>query len=149
MQDKPSAVELLGALKAFIDNEARDQLSERSRFNALVASNVCGIVAREIELGEANTRAETARLKSLLRNDESHHRDDHGAHDADKETPITTDGTLQVEGLNRELCRAIESGRADAGPWRHQVFSHLRQTLRERLSVDSPRFAAKVKEGPS
>jgi hypothetical protein len=128
MQDNPSSVELLEALRAFLQNEVRDQLEGSARFHALVAANVCGIVAREIELGPAAALAEEARLRELLA--------------AAPAGQVAGEGTATttLENLNRDLCDHIEKGVADSGPWRQPVLSHIRQTLREKLAIDNPRF---------
>ena len=66
MQERPSAVELLEAVGAFIREHARPRLTGAARFHALVAENVLKIVAREIEAEPAATEAECRRLARLL-----------------------------------------------------------------------------------
>lgn len=131
MQDQPTAVELLEALKAFLEHEVRDQLQGSARFHALVAANVCGIVAREISLGPAAAKAEASRLQALL----AAQSEPGGSGEPDHRDAKS----LSLKELNQRLCRHIEAGAADDGPWRQQVFEHLRQTTAEKLAIDNPK----------
>jgi hypothetical protein len=61
MQDRPTATELLDAVRDFLAGERRlDPFLQR------VATNVLAIVAREVELSPAMDAAERARLADLL-----------------------------------------------------------------------------------
>lgn len=122
MQDKPSAAELLDALAAFLREEVAPRLEGGVRFKALVGANVATIVAREIRLGPEQDRVQLARLGALLGND--------AAAIADADVAET------VRGWSWELCRRIDAGEADAGPWRDQVLEHLRAVVAEKLAVD-------------
>lgn len=125
MQDKPTAIELLEALAAFLREEVAPKLEGGLRFKALVGANVAGIVAREIALGPGQDRAELARLKALLGEDTAA-----GAED---------DVAARVRDLSWELCRRIDAGDADSGPWRDEVLAHLRACVTAKLAVDNPR----------
>ena len=125
MQDKPTAIELLEALAAFLREEVAPKLEGGLRFKALVGANVAGIVAREIALGPGQDRAELARLKALLGEDAAA-----GAEE---------DVAAKVRDLSWELCRRIDAGDADSGPWRDEVLAHLRSCVTEKLAVDNPR----------
>ncbi|MBI5585521.1 MAG: hypothetical protein HY892_17065, partial [Deltaproteobacteria bacterium] len=46
----------------------------------------------------------------------------------------------EVERLNRELCRRIREGQADAGPWNRDVLNHLRETGIDKLEIANPQF---------
>ncbi len=124
MHDKPTPIELLDALAAFLRNEIAPQVDGGLRFKTLVATNVAGIVAREIALGPGHDRAQLERLAALL------------GQDADVATE--PDVAERVRELSFELCRRIEAGDADSGPWREQVLKHLRATTNEKLAVDNP-----------
>lgn len=127
MQDKPTATELLDALAVFLRDELAPHLDGGLRFKALVGANVAGIVSREIALGPAHDRAQHERLSALLG-----HRVEAGA--MREETPVA------VRELSFELCRRIDAGDADTGPWRHEVIAHLRKTVEEKLAVDNPKL---------
>ncbi len=124
MQDKPTSTELLDALSAFLREEVAPRLEGGLRFKALVGANVAGIVAREIALGPSQDRAQLERLATLLERD--HH-----------EVP-PEDIAATVREWSHELCRRIDAGDADEGPWREQLLDHLRQCVAEKLAVDNP-----------
>ncbi len=60
--DAPSAIELLEAVREWIDREVIASTDGRLRFHARVASNVLAMVEREIELGPAQAAAHRDRL---------------------------------------------------------------------------------------
>jgi hypothetical protein len=63
--DAPNAIELLEAVREWIDREVIASTDGRLRFHARVASNVLAMVEREIELGPAQAAAHAARLAQL------------------------------------------------------------------------------------
>lgn len=63
--DAPNAMELLEAVREWIDHEVIPATDGRLRFHARVASNVLGMVEREIELGPAQESAHLERLARL------------------------------------------------------------------------------------
>jgi aminoglycoside phosphotransferase (APT) family kinase protein len=65
-QDRPTAAELLEAVREFVERDAQPELSGRAAFHARVAVNALGIVERELVLGPSAEAAVTARLTSLL-----------------------------------------------------------------------------------
>jgi ethanolamine utilization microcompartment shell protein EutL len=133
MQDKPTATELLDALAVFLRDEAAPRLEGALRFKALVGANVAGIVSREIALGAAQDRAQHARLVALLRGGDS--------------PAEVHDLAAAVRDLSFELCRRIDAGEADSGPWREEVLAHLRATVDEKLAVDHPKPASASPRG--
>jgi hypothetical protein len=48
MQDRPTALELLRAVREFLEADVLPSLEGRRRFHGLVAANVLGIVEREL-----------------------------------------------------------------------------------------------------
>jgi hypothetical protein len=126
MQDKPTSIELLEALAAFLRDEVAPRLDGGLRFKALVGANVAGIVAREIALGPEQDRAQLARLAGLLGEDAA--------------TLGQEDVAARVRDLSFELCRRIDAGDADTGPWRDDVLAHLRACVAEKLAVDNPKM---------
>jgi hypothetical protein len=63
--DAPNAIELVEAVREWIDHEVIPATDGRLRFHARVAANVLGMVEREIELGPAQHEAHRARLARL------------------------------------------------------------------------------------
>lgn len=115
MQDQPSAVELVGAVRDFLHDVAMPQLKGRAAFHARVAANALGIVQRELEIApEANAR-ERERLRQL----------------------VGVDGTL--EELNRELCNRIRAGKM--GPDTPGMTEHLWDTTLTKLGIDQPKYS--------
>jgi hypothetical protein len=115
MYDPPSSVELVTAVREFLEDHALPNLEGRNAFHARVAANALAIVARQLERGPEAEAREQERLAALL----------------------GTEGTLDEQ--NRELCRRIRSGRLaldDAG-----LVSHLRTTSLDKLAVDQPKYS--------
>lgn len=116
MQDQPAAIELLRAVRSFLEDQAIRRLEGRAAFHARIAVNALAIVERGLELGPAQDAAERERLEALL----------------------GRTGTL--DELNRELSRRIRSGEMDLDT--PGLAPHLRETTLAKLAVDQPRYAA-------
>lgn len=115
MMDQPSALELVTAVREFIEKHAMPQLEGHTAFHARVAANALAIVARQLEQGGAADKAEHERLKKLL----------------------GKDGTL--DELNRELCRRI---RANAIPHDDTDLAvHLTETTLAKVAIDQPTYS--------
>ena len=115
MYDRPTAAELVGAVRDFLEQQAMPALEGLAAFHARVAANALGIVQRQLELAPGHEAAERARLAVLL----------------------GRDGSLYEQ--NRELCRRIRSGELGAGT--PGLLEHLRETTLAKLAVDQPRYA--------
>jgi hypothetical protein len=63
--DAPNAMELLEAVREWIDRDVIPATDGRLRFHARVASNVLAMVEREIELGPEQERVHQRRLADL------------------------------------------------------------------------------------
>ena len=125
MNDRPSAVELLRAVEAFLERDVVPSLEGVRRYHARVAANVVAIAAREIETEEEQLRAEWERLDGLL-----------GAGEA---PPAARDALRARISLRSEaLVRRIRAGDADTEPWRGEVLAHLRETVAAKLTVARP-----------
>ncbi len=115
-------LELVAAVRDFLEQRAMPELKGHTAFHARVAANALGIVARELELGEAAAAAEREGLIALL----------------------GRDGPLAE--LNRELCARIRDGRI--GLETPGLAEHLARTTRDKVAIDQPgygglkRFAA-------
>lgn len=129
MQDRPDALELLNAVRAFLEEQVVPALEGTRQFHARVAANVLAIVGRELTLGEDALRTEWQRLGALL-----------GETAPVPET--SADLAAAVRGRNESLAARIRAGDADTGPWRADVLAHLRATSAERLAIANPKYAA-------
>jgi Domain of unknown function (DUF6285) len=128
MQDRPTAVELLDAVRGFLDREVVGALEGTAKFHARVAVNVLGIVARELALGPAQLAAEWEGLDALL-----------GPH----ARPADASGLERAIAERTEaLCERIRRGDADDGPFRTAVLAHVRTTVRDKLAVANPKLLA-------
>jgi hypothetical protein len=115
MQDRPSAAQLVAAVRDFLERVAQPELSGHSAFHARVAANALAIVERELALGAQQDAAERERLRALLGGD----------------------GPLEAQ--NRALCREIRAGRiARDTPG---LLEHLRATTLAKLAVDQPGYS--------
>lgn len=63
--DRPTAEELLEAVREWLVDEVVPTTSGRLRFHARVAANVLGIVERELAVGADQARAHRERLERL------------------------------------------------------------------------------------
>jgi hypothetical protein len=129
MQDRPTAGELLDAVRAFLEEEVVPRLEGRPRFHARVAANVLAILARERATEEATLAAEWARLAALLHL-----------------PPPAPSGRDALAGAVRDataaLAEQIRRGEADAEPFARAVRAHVRASVEEKLRVANPRHLA-------
>jgi hypothetical protein len=115
MMDQPSALELVTAVREFIEKHAMPELHGRTAFHARVAINALAIVARELEQGEAAATSERHGLNELLGRDDS------------------------LDALNRELCRLIrQDAIAQDNP---ALAEHLVQTTLAKVAIDQPSYS--------
>ncbi len=113
-QDRPTAQELLDAVREFLETDLLPVLEGRRAFHARVAANVLKILDREIAQGPALEAAELARLQALL----------------GKDGPLAE--------LNALLAKEIRLGKLDER--RKEVLDHVRQSVREKLLVANPKY---------
>jgi len=121
MMDQPSMLELVNAVRAFIEQRAMPELKGHTAFHARVAANALGIVSRELSQAPQSGAEEKARLKKLLGHD----------------------GTL--EELNRELCRLLRDG--TIGLDTPGLKEHLDRTTRDKVAIDQPNYSG-LKQAP-
>ena len=112
-QDRPSAAQLVTAVREFLERDVMAVTEGRVQFHARVAVNVLNTVARELELGDRFAAEERARAAALL------------GHDGD------------ADALERDLAAAIRSGALDG---RDDVRAHVRATVREKLLIANPGY---------
>ena len=115
MLDRPSAAQLVAAVRDFLERVAQPELSGHSAFCARVAANALAIVERELELGAQQEAAERERLRALL----------------------GSDGPLEAQ--NRALCAEIRAGRIALDTL--GLLEHLRATTLAKLAVDQPGYS--------
>ena len=122
MNDRPSAQELLEAVRCFLQDDARPALPAHLAYQARVAAKVVAIVAREIGSEDRHLREEWERQGGLLGDDSA--------------LPSSREELREgLHGRNRELVSRIRSGHADSGPWRVALVAHLKQTTADKLGV--------------
>lgn len=113
-QDRPTAAELLEAVREFLEAEVAPGLEGHIGFHARVALNVLAMVERELTLGPDLDRAEAERLRALL------------------------DAEGDLAQLNAELARRIRAGELEHR--RDEVVAHLRISARAKLAIANPRY---------
>jgi Domain of unknown function (DUF6285) len=114
LHDRPSAAELVAAVREYLERDVMTGTEGRVAFHARVAVNVLGMVERELELGAAQDTEEHERLVTLL----------------------GRDGT--VRELTEVLAHGIRDGSLEL-PWSELVES-VRGTVRAKLEVANPRY---------
>jgi hypothetical protein len=114
MQDRPTAAELLAAVRAFLDDELRPAVDGRLAFHARVAANALAMIERELRDGEGFAAAERDRAAALLGDDG------------------------EPAALERELARRIRDGSLDDRF--AEVRDHVRATVREKLLIVNPDY---------
>ena len=128
MQDRPTARELLEAVRLFLEDDVVPALDGPARFHARVAANVLAIVGRELEGEEATLVAEWTRLATLL-----------GRQSATPPERLVALRTAVGE-LTEELCARIRRGDADASPFRAAARAAVTTSVAEKLAVANPRM---------
>lgn len=125
MQDIPDKATLLGAVRRFLKSDLASTIDDPAlRFRVLIAANLLGVVSRELELEHDHHLAEVTRLASLLEGlDVEALSDLHG-------------DTQRREALSPLYARLLEETDSDEAA----LFSHVKQTLAEKLEVVNPRF---------
>ncbi len=126
MNDRPTAIELLEAVRRFLGEEVVNALEGHLKYQARVAANVVAIVAREIESEERQLAGEWERLGALL----------------DDSTPPPGDRQAlraAIRERSQELVGRIRAGQADSGPWRDRVMAHLVRSVADKLEVAKPK----------
>jgi hypothetical protein len=135
MQDRPTARELLDAVRRFVDREVVPALEGVRQFHARVAANVLAIVARELADGETQLSEEWRRLRALLEPMEG----------ADAALPREIESAVAQQ--NAALAARIRAGDADHGPFRAAVLAHLRTTADDKLRIANPTYLQQAREG--
>jgi hypothetical protein len=114
MQDRPTVVELLEAIREFLEHDVMPAAEGRVQFHTRVAVNALGMLERELRLGPELDAADRARLGALL------------GHDAD------------LTALTAELAGRIRDGSLDDR--RDEVIGAVRESVRAKLLVSNPDY---------
>jgi hypothetical protein len=126
MQDRPSAEELVRAVKEHLEREVIPALKDpKLRYQTLVAAHVLSVVEREMEHGERALRDELASLRTLQ---------------GGPEPPrVCSLAELEAEVLQRTraLCASIRvcSVEDAAG-----VSAHVRRVVLAKLAIANPAY---------
>ena len=130
MHDRPTAAELLSAVRHFLETELLPTLSDaRLRFQTLVAANVLAVAEREVEAEDQHLREEWEWLSGLL-----------------LLTQPGPDATAElrraVRAANVQLCSEIRKGHFDAQEEFLILLRALRTGVVRKLEVANPRYLA-------
>jgi hypothetical protein len=121
MMDQPSILELVDAVRAFLEQRAMPELKGHTAFHARVTANALGIVSRELKFGPGFAADEHKQLVALL----------------------GMDAPLDV--LNRELCRRIKAAEIDLDT--PGLMEHLIAATRNKVAVDQPHYSGLRQSG--
>ena len=123
--DRPTASELLEAIREFLAEKIAPNLEGQLAFHAQVAGNALAIVERTLEHGGTMDAEELQRLQELL----------------------GTEGNLLE--LNHQLAERIRNGDFDRqrdqqrDQQRDLLFEHLQKTVKDKLQLANPRYLKK------
>jgi hypothetical protein len=125
VQDRPTAPELLDAVREFIATELLPTVTDhRLRFRTLVAANLLDMLGRELALEPDQLVAEHARLAALL--------------DEREPAPSAQQAlAAAVTNLHATLCRLIRAGREPEA-----CFDTVLAGVRAKLEIANPRYLA-------
>jgi len=128
MQDRPTALELLAAVRGFLEDDLVPSLEGRRRFHALVAANVVGVIERELAGEEDQLARQWDRLAELF-----------GLEPSTRPQAVSA-LRAAVRDLETRLAERIRTGEADGGELASRIRAHVRATVLEKLDVANPRF---------
>jgi hypothetical protein len=129
MHDRPTAVELVNAVRQYLESELLPTLTDaRLKFQTLIAANVLSIAERELQGEEAELNDEHASLADLL---------------GLAARPNTlAELRAAVRAANERLCERIRDGAYDE-PGRFESLARvLRRFVERKLQVANPRYLA-------
>lgn len=126
MQDQPTPIEILRAVKQFLQDEVAPQLDATRHYRLKVATNAISLIERQLAEPPVAAQEEQARLEALT-----------GEIDVSHEAPPS------LYDLNNKLCALIRH--------RHIAFddiklrTHLLATTFAKLDVDQPHYGGLVR----
>ena len=116
MSTKPTPAELIEAVRLFLKDTVRPQLSGHTAFHTKVAENALAMVERELSQGPGADAAARARLKALLASDEDN-----------------------LDVLTRALCEKIRTGHMTLDT--PGLLAHLKASAIDRMNIDQPKYS--------
>jgi hypothetical protein len=132
MHDRPTAVELVNAVRHYLESELLPTLTDqRLKFQTLIAANVLSIAERELLAEEAELSEEYALYAGLLKLDDAPRK--------------LTDLRAAVRAANERLCADIRNGEYDEASRFASLAPVLRQFVERKLRVANPRYLAAAK----
>jgi hypothetical protein len=132
MNDRPSAAELIDAVRHYLETELLPTLTDaRLRFQTLIAANVLAIVGRELPTEEDLLREEWALLAPW-------------AGLSGSAPPGLADLRRAVREANARLGDRIRAGDFDDPGRFHELATALRRTVVRKLETANPRYLKSV-----
>jgi aminoglycoside phosphotransferase (APT) family kinase protein len=119
-QDLPTAAQLVEAVRSVLDDELRPSLEGRHAYHARVASNILGIVGRELEDAGAAAETERGALANLLGRE--------------------TDTHITLGELRRQLAARIRDGSLHDRDG--EVFAAVAASVAAKLRIANPAYTA-------
>jgi hypothetical protein len=125
MNDRPSARELIDAVRLYLEKELLPSLTDaRQRYQALIAANVLSIAGRELDAEDATDPEEREWLEALLGE------------------------AGDVRGLNEKLCDQIRRGVFDDPRRFAEAAAVVRKVVVRKLEIANPRYLSAAARAP-
>ena len=132
MNDRPTAKELIDAVRLYLEKELLPALADaRLRFQTLVAANVLSVAGRELASEETSLDEEVVALAALLGK-------------ACEVPPGLAERRRRIRELNEELCERIREGAFDAPERWREAAAEMRRLVVRKLEVANPRYLQSV-----
>jgi hypothetical protein len=126
MNDRPSARELIDAVRVYLEGELLPSLTDaRQRYQALIAANVLAVAGRELDRDEAMQAEERGWLEALLGE------------------------SGDVRALTGRLCEQIRQGAFDDPRRFAEAAAVVRKTVVRKLEVANPRYLSAAARAPT
>jgi hypothetical protein len=136
MHDRPTALELLEAVREFLTQEVAPSCDDhRLKFRALIAANVLSVAERQLAAEDSDLADALARLTLL-----------EGAYDGESDASGNRLG--DVDRRLRALCRAIRNGSMDDEPAWQSAFDFALWHVEAKLKVSNPRYLGRRAKRP-
>jgi hypothetical protein len=128
MQERPNRLVLLSAIARFLVEEARPALTDpRLNFRALIAAHLAHVVATELASDDESVTRDLDRLRSFFP-------------DAAPANESFAAKHALVVDLNTRLAARLRDDGALAPAELTAIATALRESLREKLAIENPRF---------
>ena len=128
MHDRPTAVELVNAVRQYLESELLPTLTDqRLKFQTLIAANVLSIAERELQGQDAELADEFAFYADLLKLDGP---------------PQPTELRAAVRTANERLCEQIRRGEYDDSGCFEWLAHQLRRFVELKLQTANPKYLA-------